>query len=115
MFSRDKMTKPTNQDWATSTADTIERVIDSVRAIAVDRVTTVARAIVYGALALIVGVPALVLLAILLVRMLHIYLANIPGATSEVWLADFVVGTIFVLAGLFLWAKRAPKHSDQRN
>jgi hypothetical protein len=45
----------------------------------------------------------LVLLAIAAVRALDIL---IPG---PVWSAHLAVGTVFVLAGLWLWSKRAPR------
>ena len=50
-----------------------------------------------------VGIVALVLLLIGLVRMADAYL---PG---EVWIPYLVVGGIFTLLGLFLWRKRSVK------
>ena len=93
----------TGGDWAAQTADTIERVVGSERSKTADPVEKVARVLVYGLVAGILGIAALVLLAVLLVRALDV---AIPG---EVWPAHLIVGGIFTLAGLFLWRKRSVK------
>jgi len=91
----------TGDDWAAQTADTIERVVGSVRGKTTEPLERVARILVYGLVASILGVAALVLLAILLVRVLDI---AIPG---DVWSAYVVTGGIFLVAGLLLWRKRS--------
>jgi hypothetical protein len=90
-------------DWAAQTADTIERAVGSVRGKTAEPVERVARLLVYGLVAAIVGVAALVLLSIALVRALDV---AIPG---EVWSAHAVTGGIFTVLGLFLWRKRTAK------
>lgn len=97
------------RDWADQAADHIEGFIDGLHDKAVVPLTTVARAIVYGLLAAIVGIAALIIFAIVFVRILNIYLGNAIHLASVVWLADYIVGAIFVVSGLFLWAKRYPK------
>jgi len=96
-------------DWAVQTAGTIERVVDSVRSNTSDRLVSVARLVVLGLLAGIMGTAALVLTAIGLVRLLDVYL---PGG---VWVPDLVIGGIFTLGGLFLWrgAWRQPRPEDR--
>ena len=91
------------KDWAAETADTIERLVGSVRAKTSGPLEKVARVLVYGLVALIVGLAAAVLGAVALVRVLDLAL---PG---EVWAAHAVTGGIFTLAGLFLWRKRTAK------
>ncbi|MCU1485386.1 MAG: hypothetical protein JWN67_2132 [Actinomycetia bacterium] len=93
----------TGGDWAAQTADTIERVVGSVRGKTSEPVERVARIVVYGLVAGVVGAVALILLIIGLVRMADAYL---PG---EVWIPYLVVGGIFTLVGLFLWRKRSVK------
>ena len=90
-------------DWARETADTIERLVLSVRTKAVEPLEKVARSLVYGMLALIVSIAAAVLASVALVRLLDV---AIPG---PVWPAHAITGGIFCLAGLFLWAKRSAK------
>ena len=93
----------TGGDWAAQTADTIERVVGGVRGKTSEPVERIARVVVYGLLAAFLGIAALVLLAIALVRFADVW---IPG---EVWSAHAVVGGIFTLVGLFLWRKRNVK------
>lgn len=90
-------------DWAKDTADAIERVVQSVRGKTIGPLEKVARALVYGLLALIVGIAAAVLGSVALVRILDV---AIPGS---VWSAHAITGGIFCLAGLFLWHKRSAK------
>ncbi len=87
-------------DWAAQTADGIERLVGSVRAKTADPLEKVARGLVYGLVAGIVGVAAMVLAAVALVRVLDL---AVPG---DVWSAHALAGGIFVLGGLLLWRKR---------
>ena len=87
-------------DWAAQTADTIDRVVTSIRSKTADPLDHVVRIVVYGLLAAVLGITVLVLLAIALVRAVDVL---IPG---HVWSAHVVVGGIFTLLGLLLWSKR---------
>jgi hypothetical protein len=93
-------------DWTVQTADAIEKVVGTVRDKGVAPITGVARWVVYGLLAAILGLAAFVLLAIAVVRAIVIALPE-----GEVWAAHVITGGIFTLAGLFLWAKRRPRSS----
>jgi putative superfamily III holin-X len=93
-------------DWAVQTADTIERLVESVRSNTSDRLVSVTRLVVFGLVAAILGTAALVLFAIFVVRILDSYL---PG---DVWVAHLVVGGVFTLFGLLLW-QRAWKRPDR--
>jgi len=84
-------------DWAVQTADTIERLVETVRSNTADRLVSAARLVVFGLVAAVMGTVALVLLAVALVRVLHSYL---PGG---VWVAHLVLGGFFTLVGLLLW------------
>ena len=95
------------EDWAASAADRIERVIGSVRAKTADPLEAVARILVYGLLAAVVGTAAAVLVAVGLVRGLITVIDLVW--TREVWLAHLVTGGIFTVAGVFLWRKRSTK------
>lgn len=91
------------KDWAAETADAIERLVGKVRAKTSGPLEALARILVYGLVALIVGLAAAVLAAVALVRALDLAL---PG---EVWAAHGLTGGIFVVSGLFLWRKRTVK------
>jgi hypothetical protein len=93
-------TAPAEPDWAAQTADTIDRVVTGIRSKTADPLDRVVRVVVYGIVAAVLGIGALVLLAVALVRAVDV---AIPG---EVWSAHLAVGGIFSLAGLFLWTKR---------
>jgi len=102
-------------DWTVQAADTIESVVGTIRDKTVVPLTTVARALVYGLIAAILGVVALILLTIGALRVVIVYLpgwfADRPG--RSVWAADAMVGGIFTLVGLFLLRKaRARKGSS---
>jgi predicted phage tail protein len=91
---------PPEGDWAAQTADTIERLVGQVRQKTTKPVVTIARAVVFGLLAGILGVAAIVLVAITIVRVLDIV---IPGG---VWSAHLVAGLIFCIAGTVLMLMR---------
>ncbi len=83
-------------DWTVQVADTVERVVGTIRDKTAVPLTTVARGLVYGLIALVMAIAALVLVAIGLVRAVDAYLPE------EVWSAHLLVGGIFCLAGAFL-------------
>ena len=82
-------------DWAARTADSIERVVTTVRDRTTRPLLIAGRAIVYGLLAGIVGVAALVLFTIAAVRILVII-------TDRAWLAYLILGVLFSILGLVL-------------
>lgn len=94
------MPEAAGQDWTASAADTVERVVGTVRDKAVVPITTVARVLVYGVLAAALGLAALVLLTIGLVRVVDVYTGG-----DRVWIAHGGIGGIFTLVGLFLLRK----------
>lgn len=94
-------------DWAAQTADSIEKVVGSIRAKTADPLDRIVRIVVYGLLAGIVGTTAVVLLVTALVRAIDV---AIPGG---VWSAHLILGGIFTLVGLFLWTKRRAPSGDK--
>lgn len=94
----------TSADWTVQYADTIESVIGSVRDKTAVPLETIARAIVYGILVAVMGVTALVLATVILVRLLSYLL--------EVWAVYGILGIVFTGLGLFLWRKRRPANGD---
>ena len=89
-------------DWTTDATDTIERTVTMLRERTVEPVQAVTRAVVYGLLATLVGLPALVLATIGAFRGLVLL------EQGYTWAAWVTLGGIFVLAGAFLWTKRNP-------
>ena len=86
-----------DDDWAIQTADTIDRIVETVRSNTSDRLVSVTRGVVFGLLAAILAVTALILFVVTLVRVLDII---IPGG---VWIPYLILGAIFTGIGLLLW------------
>jgi hypothetical protein len=104
-----RSTVPADDDWTVQTADTIDRVVTTIRSKTADPLVGIARWVVFGLLAAIVGVMALILLAIGAVRALVVY---VPFGDNRVWAAHLIVGGIFVIAGLLLFRKARARDAD---
>jgi hypothetical protein len=89
-------------DWPAQAADTIERLVGQVRQITTQPLIKVARVAVFGLLLAILGITALVLLSVVLVRVL----TYLPGG---VWVAYLITGVLFLGAGVYFMVKR---HGD---
>ncbi|HEX2274240.1 MAG TPA: hypothetical protein VHG90_10250 [Acidimicrobiales bacterium] len=94
---------PTTPEWAVGALDRLDGIIAKVRSATTERLVRIARIVVYGLLAAIMGLTALVLAVIAGVRALD---RLIPG---PVWSAYLPLGAIFSVAGAFLWSKKTPK------
>ena len=106
---------PASGDWAAQAADTIERAVGNVRDRTTGPAITVARAVVYGTFAVIVGIAALVLATIAAVRLIDNYLPNAAFGEEHTWAAYLIIGLVFVIAGVILWARRyGPGPEDTR-
>jgi hypothetical protein len=89
----------TDGDWAARTADSIERVVLTVRDRTTRPILLAGRAVVFGLLAGLVGIAAIVLLSILVHRLL-------TDLTGKVWLADLILGLVFSTVGIVLLVMR---------
>lgn len=93
-------TGPGSQDWAADLTDRLDDFVTKVRSQTTDRLLRVARIIVFGLVAAVLGTMALVLLIIAAVRAVNIIVPQ------EVWLAYLIVGGLFTGTGVLLWSKR---------
>lgn len=93
-------------DWTVDVADRIESTVSTVRDKTTAPLTKVARGVVFGIIAAVTGVVALVLLVVAVLR-LHVYLPFHPEG-RRMWVAYVGLGAIFVLAGAFFWRRRTP-------
>ncbi len=82
-------------DWPARTADSIERVVTTIRDRTTRPLLVAGRAIVFGLLAAVVGITAVVLLSIIVVRVMVIL-------TDRAWLAYVILGALFVIVGFVL-------------
>jgi hypothetical protein len=89
-----------SSDWPAQAADTIERLVGTVRDNATSRALVVVRLIGFGAMLTVLGTTAVALLAIMAVRFIDSYL---PG---NVWAAHLMVGGVFAIAGALAFSRR---------
>jgi putative Ca2+/H+ antiporter (TMEM165/GDT1 family) len=94
-------------DWPVQAADAIERVVGGVRDKTTGPAITLARGVVYGTFAAIIGIAVLTMLAVIAVRVLDVYLPESVTGDENTWLAHLIVGIVFCLLGMFSWAKRS--------
>jgi hypothetical protein len=100
---------PAGSDWTVEAADRIDAVVATVREKTTVPVQKVARAIVFGLIAAVLGIVAGVLAAIGLFR-LHVYLPFGHNEGRKVWVTYAGVGAIFLAAGTLIWRNRKPRH-----
>jgi cell division protein FtsX len=96
----------TDPNWAADIADTIERVVGTVR----DRTTTplvkASRGVVFGLLAAMLGVVAVTLLVIVATRAVQALLDIWFRHEVSVYLSYLIVGGIICLGGMLVLGKR---------
>jgi len=96
-----------DQDWTVQVADRIESLVGSVRDKTTKPATLVARGLVYGLVAGVLGAALVFLLVLGLTRVLDVYLPFHPIG-RRVWVVDAGAAAIFLGSGAFLWRKRRP-------
>jgi hypothetical protein len=90
-------------DWTTDAADFIERSVAALRDRTVEPAHTAIRAVVFGLLAALIAIPALILAFVGVFRVIVII------EQGYVWAAWLTLGGIFVIAGAFFWSRRNPR------
>ncbi len=101
-----------NPNFAKDAADTIERLVGTVRDKTTKPLITAARGIVFGLLAAFAGLVAVILLIVVATRCVQMLWALPFDHDSSVWLSYATVGGISTVAGLLLMARRHPKSAD---
>ncbi len=102
-----------SSDWPAQAADAIERAVGAVRDKTTGPAITIARGLVYGTFALIVGTVVTVFLVISAVRLLDVYLPSAAFGHRHTWLAHVIVGSVLSIAGMALWSRRTPRPSAE--
>jgi len=82
------------------TADTIERLVGKVRDKTSVPLVTVARALVFGLLAAVMGVVVAVVAVVMLIRVI-----DVVTGEGNVWIAYLAVGGLFAVVGALLLRK----------
>jgi protein-S-isoprenylcysteine O-methyltransferase Ste14 len=101
----------TDENWAPELADQITDFIGNIRDKTTNNAIKLARGLVFGLLALLLGVVALALLLIGATRGLQALIDLGTSWERAVYVSYFVVGGILTLAGLFLMGKRTSADS----
>ena len=104
---------PPERDWPAQAADTIERVVGQVRDKTTGPALQVARGVVYGTFAGIVGLAVLVMLIIAAIRVVDSYLPDAVFGEDHMWAAYLIVGLVFTIAGGVLWAQRKGRGEER--
>lgn len=103
--------RPTGADWPAQATDAIVGLVDSVKDRTTGPATSIARGLVYGTLATIVGTAALVLLLVLTVRAIDVGVdaaltaADLDEPGRSTWIAHTITGLLFLVPGIALWRR----------
>ncbi len=96
----------TDPNWADETTDTVVRLVGTVR----DKTTTplvyAARGLVFGIIAVFLGLFAAIIALIMVTRGAQAALDNVLDHDQSVYVSYLAVGTILSIIGLFLFKKR---------
>lgn len=95
--------------WATRAVDLIDRVLDAVRDRTTKPLIVVVRAIVFGIFIVVGACAAFVVALIGLFRATNELFDLWWSRDTAVWVSYVVLGTIFVLIGMFALRRRHPE------
>ena len=98
----------TDPQWAPNLADTIERVVGSVRDKTTKPLLVAYRAVMFGVIAAFGGLVALVLSVIALSRGLQALIGLGVNHHNAVWISYLGLGALFCIAGLLAMKRRFP-------
>ncbi len=96
----------TDPNWADETTETVVRLVGTVRDKATTPVVYAARGLVFGIVAVFLGLFALILMLIGLTRGIQSGLGQAVEHERAVYISYLAVGGIFSLVGLLLFKKR---------
>ena len=96
----------TDPNWAEATTDQVVKFVDNVKSKTTKPAVMVARGLVFGLLAIFLGLFALVLLLIGLTRGLQAAIEPLLDQDRAVYISYFIVGGILTLVGAILFKKR---------
>jgi hypothetical protein len=92
--------------WATETTDRLVTLIETVRSQTTQKLVYVARGVVFGLIALVVGSFALVILLVMLMRALQSLIELATTWERAVYISYLIVGSLLSLVGIVLFRKR---------
>ena len=95
-----------SDDWPATVAGRIVDVVDAVRVHTTDRAVFLLRAVVYCLVAGVAAIAAVVLFAIVSVRLADAYLPIGAGVGSATWAAHGFIGLLVSIIGFGAWRAR---------
>lgn len=102
-------------DWPAQATEAIVNVVGTAHDKITGPIRTVAKAIVWGLFAMVLGAVAFVLFTIGVLRLLDVYLPSAVVGDDHMWAAYVLVGLVFTLGGLtLLRIARRPVTDDER-
>lgn len=96
----------TDPGWAGKQADTIVRIIDQVRQRTTRPLVVLARGLVFGTIAAVGGIVALLLMLIAATRALQAVIEWPFSHATAVWVSYLALGGLLLIAGTVLMSKR---------
>jgi uncharacterized membrane protein YedE/YeeE len=96
----------TDPDWAAKTTEQVVRVVDNVKSKTTTPTVMAARGLVFGLLALCLGLFALGLFLIGLMRGIQAIIEPFSNQARAVYISYFIVGGILCIVGAVLFKKR---------
>jgi hypothetical protein len=97
----------TDPNWAPDLANQITTLVGTVRDKTTNNAVKAVRGVVFGLLALMLGLVAIVLLLVIATRGLQSLLSLAFDWDRSVYLSYFILGGILTLGGLLLMGKRS--------
>lgn len=96
----------TDPNWADDTTEQVVKLVDNVKAKTTKPAVMIARGLVFGLLAVFLGIFALVILLVGTTRGLQVLLELITTQGRSVYISYFVIGGLLTLVGAVLFKKR---------
>jgi hypothetical protein len=96
----------TDPNWAEATTDQVVKLVDNVKAKTTKPAVMAARGLVFGLLAVFLGIFALVLLIVGVTRGLQAAIEPLLDQARAVYISYFIIGGILTLIGAILFKKR---------
>jgi hypothetical protein len=96
-------TPGSGEDWTDQVTGLIVDSVDKVRSRTTGPILEIAKGSVHAVVALILLAPVAVLFLVLTIRVLTYFVFR------EVWITYAVLGTLFALVGVVMWARRQPR------
>ena len=97
---------PVEQDWVNRAVDSIVDVVDKARTKGTENAIVAVRGIVFGLVASVFALAAVVFMIVILVRLADAYLPIGAGVGDATWAAYLFIGGLFSILGFGMWASR---------